>query len=105
MTDSLLTWALLLLAAFMGGLALGSFLFGRRADAVDRLAAGVERATRLVEHDMRLSAEDVSAVVSMGPSVRHTRPAEIQARVAALAEPVTATLSVNVTTWRRPAQR
>lgn len=62
-------------------------------------------ATRLVEHDMRLSAEDVSAVVSMGPSARHTRPAEIQARVAALAEPVTATLSVNVTTWRRPAQR
>ncbi len=55
---------------------------------------------RLVERVMTLSRDDARAVALMGPSAHHVDPAEIGRRVAELAEPVEATLSVLVGTWR-----
>ncbi len=48
---------------------------------------------------MRLSAADVRTVVAMGPSAWHTDPAELDARLAALPDPVEVTASVTVASY------
>ncbi|HEX2296796.1 MAG TPA: hypothetical protein VHN37_15995 [Actinomycetota bacterium] len=57
-------------------------------------ASFVEAATELVEHDMRLSHDDVSDLVGMGPSARHA-----PAPVTSLPDPATVTCSVRVSTF------
>ena len=54
---------------------------------------------REVEFPMRLSAADVRTVVAMGPSAWHTDPAELDARLAALPDPVEVTASVTVAAY------
>ncbi|MFD0260807.1 putative RNA methyltransferase [Kitasatospora indigofera] len=53
-----------------------------------------------VEFPMRLSAADVRTVVAMGPSAWHTDPAQLEARLAALPDPVEVTASVTVAAYR-----
>ncbi len=54
---------------------------------------------REIEFPMRLSAADVRTVVAMGPSAWHTDPAELDARLAALPDPVEVTASVTVASY------
>lgn len=58
-------------------------------------------AERPHEHRVTLRHADVEALVAMGPSAWHTDPAEIAGRVALLPEPLTVTLSVTLSTYRR----
>lgn len=67
----------------------------------ERLAASLgawfeEAAATRVELPMRLDRAGVRAVVAMGPSARHLDPATLDARVAALPEPVEVTGAVVV---------
>ena len=55
---------------------------------------------REVSYALRLTRPEVARFVAMGPSAWHTTEAELADRLAALAEPVTVTISVDVTTWR-----
>ncbi len=52
-----------------------------------------------VEFRMLLSAADVRTVVAMGPSAWHTDPAELDARLGALPDPVEVTASVTVAAY------
>lgn len=70
----------------------------RLADALD--VAFERAAAQNVERPLLLARDDVVTVVGMGPSARHVTGPEIDERVASLAEPVSATLSVTVATWR-----
>lgn len=67
----------------------------------ERLAASLsgwfeEVAATRVELPVRLDRAGVRAVVAMGPSARHLAPATLDARLAALAEPVEVTGAVVV---------
>jgi len=53
-----------------------------------------------VSYTLQLTRPEVARFVTMGPSAWHTTEAELADRLAAMAEPVTVTVSVNVTTWR-----
>lgn len=65
------------------------------------LAGHFERESeRVVESEMALTRNDARAVAMMGPSAHHVDPVELDRCAAALIEPVTATLSVTVSTWR-----
>ncbi|MBX6748137.1 MAG: methyltransferase domain-containing protein [Micromonosporaceae bacterium] len=53
-----------------------------------------------VSYALRLARPEVARFVAMGPSAWHTTEAELGDRLAAMSEPVTVTISVDVTTWR-----
>ncbi|MEV6928475.1 putative RNA methyltransferase [Dactylosporangium sp. NPDC051485] len=55
---------------------------------------------RRVRSALTLSRADALALVGMGPSAWHTDRASIAARLDAMAEPIAATLDVDLTTWR-----
>lgn len=52
-----------------------------------------------VTRELLFSHDDVLAAALMGPSAHHLTAAEVETRVAALAEPYLTTLSVTVSTW------
>jgi 23S rRNA (guanine745-N1)-methyltransferase len=54
-----------------------------------------------VEATLNLATADAQRVALMGPSAWHTDVAALAVRLAALAEPITATMSVTVGVWRR----
>jgi 23S rRNA (guanine745-N1)-methyltransferase len=54
-----------------------------------------------VQATLRLATADAQRLALMGPSAWHTDAAAVDGRLAALAEPVAATLSVTVGVWRR----
>jgi 23S rRNA (guanine745-N1)-methyltransferase len=67
----------------------------------EQLGSRFERVAAVaVEGAMMLTHEDASAVAGMGPSAWHSDEASLQARVGELAEPVHATLSVTVGSYR-----
>ncbi|WDZ86774.1 putative RNA methyltransferase [Micromonospora cathayae] len=49
---------------------------------------------------LTLTRAEVTTLVGMGPSAWHTDPARLAARIAALPEPVDATVAVRLGTWR-----
>ena len=55
---------------------------------------------RRVRAPLALTRNDAAALVGMGPSAWHTDPATITAALDAIPAPVTATLDVDLTTWR-----
>ncbi|HEY8452805.1 MAG: methyltransferase domain-containing protein [Micromonosporaceae bacterium] len=55
---------------------------------------------RRLRHRMRLTRDQVAALVAMGPAARHTSPAELAAALAALPEPATVTAVVDVRRYR-----
>ncbi|MFV2088866.1 putative RNA methyltransferase [Micromonospora sp. LOL_021] len=60
----------------------------------DRVALHVLRRRLLLSH------RDVTALVRMGPSARHTDPADLASAIAALPEPVTVTAAVQLAVYR-----
>ncbi|WP_432959018.1 methyltransferase domain-containing protein [Micromonospora haikouensis] len=67
---------------------------GSLADHFDRAAESVLRAR------LELTGPEVATLVGMGPSARHTDPAVLAARIAALPEPVGVTLAVRLGVYR-----
>ncbi|WP_435872973.1 putative RNA methyltransferase [Micromonospora haikouensis] len=67
---------------------------GSLADHFDQAAESVLRAR------LELTAPEVATLVGMGPSSRHTDPAVLAARIAALPEPVGVTLAVRLGVYR-----
>jgi 23S rRNA (guanine745-N1)-methyltransferase len=57
----------------------------------------------VVERSLVLDHAALAALVAMGPSARHQSEQEIERKVAALADPLSVTLSVTVATYRRSA--
>ncbi len=62
--------------------------------------SGVERGE--IEAGLTLDRRALRQLVAMGPSARHTEPAELAERVCALPGSVRATASVTLTRWRLP---
>jgi 23S rRNA (guanine745-N1)-methyltransferase len=60
------------------------------------------RETAVIDSEMLLGRGDVAALIGMGPSAWHSEPAEVEAAVRALPEPMTVTLSVEVAVYRKP---
>jgi 23S rRNA (guanine745-N1)-methyltransferase len=54
---------------------------------------------------LALPHQDVAAAVAMGPSAWHADPAELEARIAALPDPVPVTVSVTMSAFRPVNQR
>ncbi|MBE0416798.1 MAG: methyltransferase domain-containing protein [Coriobacteriia bacterium] len=74
---------------------------GKEARLATQLAQGFERvAVYRVEGPLELTHAEVDAAVAMGPSAHHVDPADIDVRVAALAEPVRTRLSVTVAVYK-----
>lgn len=70
-----------------------------------RLAAGLgpwltALDTVPLRKELTLDRAAAAALVGMGPSAWHTDPAKVAATLADLPEPITATLSVHLSTWR-----
>ncbi len=59
----------------------------------------VRRGHELVAFDLRLAREDAARLVAMGPSARHTEPAALADRIAALPEPITVPADVELSVW------
>ncbi|MFV2096321.1 putative RNA methyltransferase [Micromonospora sp. LOL_013] len=57
-------------------------------------------ALHVLRRRLRLSHRDVTALVRMGPSARHTDPADLASAIAALPEPVTVTAAVQLAIYR-----
>jgi 23S rRNA (guanine745-N1)-methyltransferase len=53
-----------------------------------------------LSYGLRLSRDEAARFVAMGPSAWHTTSDELAGRLAALVEPVTATVSIELTVWR-----
>jgi 23S rRNA (guanine745-N1)-methyltransferase len=53
-----------------------------------------------VRYEVRLGHQDVTALVAMGPSARHISPDALAGRVAALPDPVTVTVDVEIRTYQ-----
>ncbi len=61
---------------------------------------------RAVRYQLRLSRPDLTDLVAMGPSARHIAAGDLADRVAALPDPVTVTVDVEVRSYRGlPARR
>ncbi len=75
----------------------------RLASALGPLFA--EEACERIEAQLSLGASDVADLVAMGPSARHVTSASLAERIAALPQPVTATLSVELRTFRPRVER
>lgn len=73
-----------------------------KAERVDRALGGhfTLQDARRFEQRIILTPEDAVAVVSMGPSARHTSPLEVRGRVEVLGQAIEATVSVDITVWR-----
>lgn len=56
-----------------------------------------------VERKLALDHAALAALVAMGPSAHHSSAQEVAGKIAALADPLTVTLSVTVATYRRAA--
>jgi 23S rRNA (guanine745-N1)-methyltransferase len=54
-----------------------------------------------VQRELVLGHGDLAALVAMGPSARHLSQPEIEQKIAALADPLTVTMSVTVASYRR----
>lgn len=52
---------------------------------------------------LSLGFQDVRAIVTMGPSAWHLNPADLNDRIESLPDPVPATVSVTISTYRRSA--
>lgn len=70
----------------------------------ERLAASLRpwftlRETVPLHAELALDRAAAAALVGMGPSAWHTDPATVAATLAAMPEPVTATLAVQLSTW------
>jgi 23S rRNA (guanine745-N1)-methyltransferase len=74
-----------------------------KADRLDeQLASRFELAERrAIEHSMFLAHEEMSQLVRMGPSAWHVDPETIAARLAALGDPTTVTMSVTLSRYVR----
>jgi 23S rRNA (guanine745-N1)-methyltransferase len=73
-----------------------------KADRLDRSLGGhfVLSEQRTYEQTLALSRADAARLVLMGPNAWHADPAELAERLAAWAQPVAATVSVNLGTYR-----
>ena len=70
---------------------------GRLDDVFDGLLRPTDR--RQVRVEMRLTREDIAALVRMGPAARHVSPEGLQSAVAELPEPTTVTMAVTVSVF------
>lgn len=61
------------------------------------------KTSQVYEETVRLTHDDVEALVAMGPSSWHTTPETVAARVAHLPDPLPVTLSVTLATYRPTA--
>ena len=82
----------------LGGLQVDATKDSRLAAALEPHLTPVDRTER--RWGLALSRADAARAVAMGPSARHL--ADLDARVAALPEPVRATASIVVSRYRRP---
>ncbi|MFC8849562.1 MULTISPECIES: putative RNA methyltransferase [unclassified Micromonospora] len=74
-------------------------------DKADRVAGSLaghfdQAAESVLRARLELTAGEVAILVGMGPSARHTDPAVLAARIAALPEPVGVTLAVRLGVYR-----
>ncbi|WP_431973254.1 putative RNA methyltransferase [Micromonospora haikouensis] len=74
-------------------------------DKADRVAGSLaahfdQAAESVLRARLELTAPEVATLVGMGPSARHTDPAVLAARIAALPEPVGVTLAVRLGVYR-----
>ncbi|GGV06810.1 rRNA (guanine-N1)-methyltransferase [Kitasatospora herbaricolor] len=89
------------LRELVGALGLLSVDEDKQRRIEEKLGPYLAPAERLeVEFPMRLCAADVRTVVAMGPSAWHTDRAQLDARLAALPDPVEVTASVTVAAYR-----
>jgi 23S rRNA (guanine745-N1)-methyltransferase len=77
-------------------------------DKTTRLAAALEPhlepvGTARHQEVLRLHRAEVATLVGMGPHARHLDKDDVRTALAALAEPLPVTLSVQIATYRRPA--
>ena len=72
----------------------------------DRLHADLAAFEAVTERELRVQRsfgrEDLRALVLMGPSAHHVRAADLDARLAAVADPAEVTVAVRLTVVRRP---
>jgi 23S rRNA (guanine745-N1)-methyltransferase len=66
----------------------------------DAFAGYASAGVTAVRYQLRLSRADLTDLVAMGPSARHIAPDALADRVAALPDPVTVTVDVEVRTYR-----
>lgn len=59
----------------------------------------------ICEYTMPLNREDVESLIAMGPSARHVNAEDLRDRIAAMAEPIPVTASVNVAVYRTAVYR
>lgn len=73
-----------------------------KAGQVDKAVASYFLPMRQRHHDVAVKAShaDVRALVQMGPNAYHTDPDQLEHRIGALADPMTITVSVTVSTYR-----
>ncbi|UWZ37445.1 methyltransferase domain-containing protein [Dactylosporangium roseum] len=81
-------------------------LIGVDPEKPARLAGGLERwftqeSAHVLTAPLRLPRSDAAALAGMGPSAWHVDAAAVRARLAGLAEPIKATLAVELSVWRR----
>jgi len=76
----------------------------RKYERLDKGLTGLFEPVERTSHEetLRLTQSEVLALVCMGPSARHIAPDELAARVSALPAMTGATLSVTISTYRRP---
>jgi 23S rRNA (guanine745-N1)-methyltransferase len=60
----------------------------------------VQTGSEVIEDSMRLDRSAVEQLVLMTPSARHVNYRELMAKIAVLPEPIKATLSVTLSSWR-----
>ncbi len=72
----------------------------------DRLAGSLEGFAPVggsgCRYRVSLDHDAVADLVAMGPNAFHTDPVRLRERIAALSDPVSVTVSVQVSAWRRP---
>lgn len=73
-----------------------------KAERIERTLAGLFtlEQTRHFERQVALTVTDAVALVSMGPSARHTTPAHVRAQAEVLGEEFGTTISVDIAVWR-----
>ncbi|MHB1135302.1 MAG: putative RNA methyltransferase [Coriobacteriia bacterium] len=73
-----------------------------KVERIERTLAGLFalEETRRFEQQVTLTPADAIALVSMGPSARHTTPEEVQAQAELLGREFPTTISVDIAIWR-----
>ncbi len=93
------------LAELVSALGLLSVDPGKEERVAASLGPGfAEKSSTTYTHRLALTRAEVTALVGMGPNAWHIDPAELRARVGALAEPVTATARIRVRTYSTVSQ-